>query len=64
MEIPAFIEAEAEKIRNSEEMNYAMWPVTQNTNGDIDLTFTEAVARMKASYETKFDFMDKEISKM
>jgi hypothetical protein len=38
--------------------------VTQDTNGDIDLTFIEAVERMKKSYETKFDFMDKEISKM
>ena len=64
MEIPAFIEAEAERIRNSEEMNHAMWPVTQDTNGDIDLTFSEAVERMKKSYETKFDFMYKEISKM
>jgi hypothetical protein len=64
LEIPAFIEAEAERIRNSEEMNHAMWPVTQDTNGDIDLTFIEAVERMKKSYETKFDFMDKEISKM
>ena len=64
MEIPAFIEAEADRIRTSEEMNHAMWPVTQDTNGDIGLSFTEAVARMKASYEIKFDFMDKEISKM
>ena len=64
LEIPAFIEAEADRIRNSEEINHAMWPVTQDTNGDINMTFTEAVARMKASYETKFDFMDKEISKM
>jgi hypothetical protein len=41
-----------------------MWPVTQNTNEDIDLTFMEAVARMKKSYETKLEFMDKEINKL
>ena len=63
-EIPAFIQAEADKIRNSEEMNHQMWPVTQNTNEDINLSFTEAVARMKQSYEQKLEFMDREIKAM
>ena len=62
--IPAFIESEAEYIRNSESINHQMWPVTQNTNGDISLSFNEAVQRMVASYETKFEFMDREISVM
>ena len=63
-EIPAFIQAEADKIRNSEEMNHQMWPVTQNTNEDINLSFAEAVARMKQSYEQKLEFMDREINAM
>ena len=63
-EISAFIEAEADRIRNSEGINYRMWPVTQNTNEDIDLSFMEAVARMKQSYEAKLEFMDREIEKL
>lgn len=41
-----------------------MWPVTQNTNEDIDLSFAEAVARMKQSYEAKLEFMDRGIEKL
>lgn len=63
-EIPAFIDSEAARIMTSESINHQMWPVTQNTNEDIDLTFMEAVARMRKSYETKLEFMDKEIDKL
>lgn len=63
-EITAFIQAEADRIKNSEELNYRMWPVTQDTNGDIDLSFAEAIARMKTSYEQKLEFMDREINAM
>ena len=62
--IPQFIEAEAQRIRNSEEMNHQMWPVTQNTNEDIDLSFSDAVARMKSAYEAKLEFMDKGIANL
>ena len=62
--IPRFIDVEAERIRNSEEMNHQMWPVTKDTNEDIDLSFPEAVARMKQSYEAKLEFMDKAIADM
>lgn len=62
--IPQFIESEAQRIRNSEEVNHQMWPVTQNTNEDIDLSFAEAVARMKQSYEAKLEFMDRGIEKL
>ena len=63
-EIPAFIQAEADRIANSEELNHKMWPVTKDTNGDIDLSFAEAIARMKTSYEQKLEFMDREINAM
>ena len=62
--IPEFIEAESSRIRNSEGMNHEMWPVTQDTNGDINLPFTDAVARMKKSYEAKFEFMRRNIKNM
>ena len=60
--IPDYIDAEADAIRNSEVMNHALWPITQNTNGDINLTFDEAVARMKMSYSDKMNWMDRTIN--
>ena len=60
--IPDYIDAEADAIRNSEVMNHALWPITQNTNGDINLTFDEAVARMKKSYSDKMNWMDRTIN--
>jgi NAD-dependent SIR2 family protein deacetylase len=62
--IDQFIESEAQRIRNSEEMNHQMWPITQNTNEDIHLSFSEAVARMKQSYQAKLEFMDRGIDAM
>ena len=62
MEIPAFIDAEAERIRSSESMNHILWPVTSNVNKDIDLTFDEAVSKMKKSYTDKLEWMDKTIN--
>lgn len=62
--IPEFIETEAARITNSEGFNHQMWPITQNTNEDIDLSFIEAVQRMKRSYEAKFNFMKQNISRL
>lgn len=61
-EIPDFIEAEAERIKSSESMNYAMWPVTKDVNKDISLTFEGAVDKMKKSYSDKLEWMDAEIA--
>lgn len=66
-EIPDFIVSEAARIRNSESMNWALWPITQEggqgfVNGDETKTFDQAVERMKSSYEGKLDWMDKTIS--
>lgn len=62
--VDQFIESEAQRIRNSEEMNHQMWPVTQNTNEDIHLSFSEAVTRMRQSYQAKLEFMDRGIDAM
>lgn len=61
-EIPDFIEAEAERIKSSESMNYAIWPVTKDVNKDISLTFEGAVDKMKKSYSDKLEWMDAEIA--
>lgn len=65
-EIPALIESEAARIKGSESMNYAMWPITQEggqgfVNGDETMTFEEAVQRMKKAYEDKLEWMAQNI---
>lgn len=60
-EIPQFIQEEADRIRNSESMNHIMWPVTSNVNKDIDLSFEDAVAKMKKSYSDKMEWMNNTI---
>ena len=67
-EIPAYIESEAARIKGSESMNHAMWPCdTKNVIGyivnyDEDMTFDQAVARMKSAYEDKLNWMDSQIN--
>lgn len=68
-EIPAFIESEAARIKGSESMNWKMWPITADApgaqglvNGDEQMTFDQAVARMKKSYEDKLNWMNQQIS--
>lgn len=68
-EIPEFIESEAARIKGSESMNWAMWPITQNSsgfqgfvNGDEKVSFDEAVRMMKSAYEAKLNWMDQQIA--
>ena len=62
--LPDFIRSEAEIIRASEKMNHEMWPITQVVNQDEGLSFDDAVARMISAYESKLNWMDREISKL
>ena len=49
-------------LRESNEINLEMWPVTQNVNEDIDLSFDDAVNRMKEAYRERITELDKVIS--
>ena len=62
--IPAFIENEAKAISNSEKMNHIMWPINQSVNGDENMTFVQAVQRLKAAYEEKLQWLDGAINKL
>ena len=57
-----YIDEKAEYIRESNEINLEMWPVTQNVNEDIDLSFDDAVNRMKEAYQERITELDKVIS--
>ena len=58
----AYIDEKAEYIRESNEINLKKWPVTQNVNEDIDLSYDDAVNRMKEAYRERITELDKVIS--
>ena len=62
--LPAYIRSEAEKIRTSESFNHELWPIDIVVNQDESLTFDAAVSRMIEGYETKFNWLDKEINRL
>ena len=39
-----------------------MWPVTQNVNKEIDLSYDDAVERLKEAYQERITELDKVIS--
>lgn len=57
-----YIDEKAEYIRESNEINLKMWPVTQNVNEDIDLSYDDAVNRLKEAYQERITELDKVIS--
>lgn len=66
-EIPAFIESEGARIKNSELMNHTMWQIDPSytggyINGDELMSFDDAVSRMKKAYEDKMNWMDSQIN--
>ena len=62
--LPDHIRSEAEKIRGSESFNHELWPIDIVVNLDESLTFDAAVSRMIEGYETKFNWLDKEINRL
>ncbi len=59
--VPAYIDAEADKLRVSDEINSVMWPIDKTTNGDETMTYQAAIDRMKASYTAKLNWLDAKI---
>lgn len=57
-----YIDEKAEYIRESNKINLEMWPVTQNVNKDIDLSYDDAVERLKEAYQERITELDKVIS--
>lgn len=60
--IPAFIDATKSQIEKSDVLNAPMWPIGgSRPNGDEDMTFDEAVARMKDAYLARLNWLDSQI---
>lgn len=60
-QIIPYIDEKAKYIELSNERNTEMWPITQNVNLDIDLSFKDAVERLKAAYIERMNELNIEI---
>ncbi len=56
------IDRQAEYVKESAEYNATIWPLDLNVNRDDALPVSEAVARMRGYYVTKFNYMDNYIN--
>ena len=63
LKLTDYIDEMAEKIRLSEEFNHALWPIPayQEENGDEQMSFQEAVDRIKEGFTEKWKWMDSHI---
>ena len=63
--LPDYIDQMADYIRLSEEINHRMWPIVNNPeNGDEEMTFQEAIDRIKKAFQDKWAWMDKNIASL
>ena len=59
-----YIDSVASMIRASVSVDKKMWPCTSTVNGDEQLGFSDAVARVKQSLQAKITFMDNAIKSL
>ena len=62
--LPDYIDEMADKIRVSEAYNIAMWPISNDENGDEKKTFQESIDRIKKAFLDKWEWMDKNIGNL
>ncbi len=60
-DVVEYIDSFKEKLAISEELNFELWPMTTDKNKDEKLSHTEAIDKLKASYQAKYEFMDNEL---
>jgi len=60
--ITAYIEKNLIRLRLSDEINHAMWPITIVANGDESMDYDAAIERMKNAYQAKLEWMDSQVS--
>lgn len=58
LSIDEYIITQAESIRHSNEINFAKWPISGDTNGDEKLTFDQAIENMRAGYSNRLQLID------
>ena len=62
--IDAYIVKQANLIEKSNEVNIAKWPITKTENEDENLSFDEAIERMRESYSERLSVVDGYISSL
>lgn len=62
-QLPGYIDEVADYIRDSEAINHELWPIDTNwENGDENMTFQQAVDRIKEGFLKKWEWIDKNIA--
>ena len=64
LEISDYIDRRVVHLRRSAEDNGRQWPISGKVNGDEQLSYHEAVQRMKHSYEQRLCVLDQTISEL
>lgn len=62
MSMDTYIAATAAYIQESDKVNFKMWPIDMNVNGDETCTFNKAINLMRSSYQTRLEFVESYIS--
>lgn len=59
--LPDYIDKKVKELEISESVNIAMWPISNNENGDEKLSFIQAIERMKDTYQKRWEWINKNI---
>ena len=62
--IDQYIVTTAEKIKESNEINLSMWPISSTVNGDESMSYDEAIETMRAAYQNRLTRVGNNISWM
>lgn len=56
--VSAYLDEQAENLRESNDINIGMWPIYKAVNGDERMSYDAAIRRMKDSYEGRISSID------
>ena len=62
--VVGYVDEVAAEVKASVERDWAMWPTTNNVNGDINKSFDEAVSSLKSNLQRRINQMGTEVSNM
>ena len=64
LSIDEYIKTQAEAVRYSNEVNLAKWPISVTVNGDVNLSYDDAIESMRAAYNYRLNVVDDYIKKL
>ena len=60
--VDTYIATQAEYLKHSDELNFALWPISQRVNGDETMSFADAIKRMRDNYKNRIVWMNTQIN--